>query len=198
MHIPDEYTERSGLPTSFESWESLLGRLRQVERGTVSMLVSYDLPHRHGRIHAADGISSSYRRSYDELYAAHDPWAARVRDLALPGTVWKGDQILSNMERIKSRYYNEWLKPQGIAHVIRGVLHREHEEILFVDVGRRSDAGGYHQKDVDTFRSLLPKLQRGANLRLVIDGLRRRSEAALRALDMIPIGMLVIGWKIIP
>jgi len=195
MHIPDEYTERSELPTSFESWESLLGRLRQVERGTVSMLVSYDLPHRHGHIHAADGISSSYRRSYDELYAAHDPWAARVRDLALPGTVWKGDQILSNMERIKSRYYNEWLKPQGIAHVIRGVLHREHEEILFVDVGRRSDAGGYHQKDVDTFRSLLPKLQRGANLRLVIDGLRRRSEAALRALDMIPIGMLVIGLE---
>jgi len=30
-----------------------------------------------------------------------------------------------------------------------------------------------------------------ANLRLVIDGLRRRSEAALRALDMIPIGMLL-------
>ncbi len=193
MHNSDEYTELSGMATSFESWESLLGRLRRIERGTVSMLVSYDLAHRHGHIDAADSVARSYRRSYGELYAAHDPWAARVRDLALPGTVWSGDQILSDAERVTSRYYTEWLKPQGITHIIRGVLSRDREEILFVDVGRGDEAGDYQQTDVDRYHWMLPKLQRGASLRLVVDRLRWRSEAALRLLDMIPIGMVIVG-----
>jgi DNA-binding CsgD family transcriptional regulator/PAS domain-containing protein len=195
MYIPDEYTERSGLATSFETWEFLLERLRQIERGRVSMLVSYDLASHHGRIYAADNIASHYRRSYAELYGSHDPWAARIRDQALPGTVWSGDQILSHSERVNSRYYNEWLKPQGIAHVIRGVLRRDREVILYVDVGRGIEAGHYHQNDVDTYRSLLPKLQRAAGLRLLVDSLRRRSEAALKALDMMPIGMIIFDLQ---
>jgi DNA-binding CsgD family transcriptional regulator/PAS domain-containing protein len=192
MHVSEDYTQQSRLAASYKGWESVLKHLRQIERGKVSMLVSYDLDHLHGRIHTADNVACSYRRSYAELYAAHDPWAVRVRDLALPGSVWSGDQIISNSERVKSRYYKEWLKPQGIDHIVRGVVSRDQEEILFVDVGRTAKEGDYSEKEIDTYRALLPKLQHGARLRLVLDNLRRCSEAAALALDMLPVGVLVV------
>src|SRR5258708_3581438 len=95
---------------SFESWDLLLEHVREMERGKLSMLVSYDFSNHRGRIHAADNVTSSYKRSYAERYAAHhDPWAARAKDVALPGTVWSGDQILSKSERTSNQFYNEWL-----------------------------------------------------------------------------------------
>src|SRR6201993_5427124 len=79
--------EISAAALSFETWHALLGRLRKVERGKISMLVCYDLGDRCGRIQAADNIEAHFLRSYAARYAAHDSWIRRVKDLALPGTI---------------------------------------------------------------------------------------------------------------
>jgi DNA-binding CsgD family transcriptional regulator len=181
----------SELVGPFDTWCSLLGRLRQIQRGKISMLASYLPGDRHGHIHAADNVDPHYLRSYP----AYDPWAARAKDLAPPGTIWINDEVLSDAERASDRFYNEWLKPQGISHVMRAVIHRDDDQILYVDVGRGDEAGGYDQNDVDTCRSLLPKLQRAAVLQLLIDHPRRRSEATLSAFDMLPIGVLIVDSR---
>jgi DNA-binding CsgD family transcriptional regulator len=188
-------SEISALAPSFETWRALLGRLRQLERGKISLLVCHDLGDCYGRIQVADNVDSHYLRSYDARYAAHDRWVSRVKDLALPGTIWISDQLLSEAERSNDKFYNEWLKPQGIFHVIHGVIRRASGKILHVDVGRGDEVGGYDQNDVDAYRSLLPKLQRAAGLQLLLDNLSRRSEAVLKALDMLPIGVMILDSR---
>ena len=181
----------SELVGPFDTCCSLLGYLRQIQHGKISMLASYVLRDRHGHIHAADNVDSHYLHSYP----AHDPWAARAKDLALPERIWINDQVFSEAERAGGRFYNEWLKPQGVSHVMRGIIHRDAGQILYVDVGRGDEAGGYDEHDVETCRSLLPKLQRAAVLELLIDHPRRRSEAILSAFDELPVGVMILDSR---
>ncbi len=181
----------SELVGPFDTCCSLLGYLRRIQRGKISMLASYVLRDCHAHIHAADNVDSHYLHSYP----AYDPLAARAKDLALPGRIWINDQVFSEAERASDRFYNEWLKPQGISHVLRGVIHRDAGQILYVDVGRGDEAGGYDQHDVETCRSLLPKLQRAAVLELLIDHPRRRSEAILSAFDKLPVGVMILDSR---
>jgi DNA-binding CsgD family transcriptional regulator len=119
-------------------------------------------------------------------------WLARERDYRPPGTIHIGEQLVPEDQLSRSQFYTKWLAPQNLHHRLCAVLSREGATAVFLEVMRPRELPGFDQGAIDRCRVLLPHLQRALRMRRRMAALEVERDAALRALDQLPWGVVFV------
>jgi DNA-binding CsgD family transcriptional regulator len=178
--------------TGSGDWSPLLDEIMQFLKGNAIALVSHDFSQNLGAILFARGFNQRYLRAYPQYHARQNVWLARERDYRTTGTIHTGEQLVPEHELVRSRFYAEWLQPQALHRRLCAVLSREEATTVFLEVLRPREAGEFDEQDLERCRMLLPHLQRALLMRRRLADLALERDAALRALDQLPWGVVFV------
>jgi DNA-binding CsgD family transcriptional regulator len=173
-------------------WGSLLEEIKQFLESSAIALISHNFKNNQGVILSARGCNQKFLDSYASSYAAQNVWLARERDYRPPGTIHIGEDLVPEPQLIRSKFYAAWLQPQDLHHRLCAVLSREQATAVFLEVMRPRSWAGFDRRDVERCRLLLPHLQRALRMRRRMAELETERDAAFRALDQLPWGVVLV------
>jgi DNA-binding CsgD family transcriptional regulator len=184
------------LPRIYEAgsddWDTLLDEIARFLGSSAIALISHDFKHNLGSILLARGYNQAYLDSYPLYHAHQNVWLARERDYRRPGTVHIGEYLVPEHQLLRTKFYSEWLQPQDLHHRLCAVLSREEAIAVFFEIMRPRQGAAFDQDDVERCRLLLPHLQRALRMHRRMAELELERDAALRALDQLPWGVMFV------
>ncbi len=96
---------------------------------------------------------------------------------------------------LSSRYYNEWLRPQGIIDAINLTVLRQKDRIGSLALSRHESAGAISDGDVAIVRLLAPHIRRAIAISNLL-GMQAMTVTAFEAsLDLIGVGVVLVDAK---
>lgn len=139
-------------------WVYVLQELKQDLNADAVNWSEFDFEHREGKILDSIGYNQLYVSSYAENYASLNVWL-QEQGSTLEGRVSLGEEILTEAQLIKTKFYLEWLKPQGLLHRICAVVKQEDKRIFYLEALRSKAKGRYDKQAKLYLDSLLSHLQ---------------------------------------
>ena len=163
-------------------WSGVLGGLVGLVGGVSGVMLSLNRNTGAARMLASANMDPHYQEVYAAHYREIDPWSPGVVDRAV-GVVVPTEERLPHRDLIRTEFYSDWLRPQGIEGSLGCVLLREHGEVLVIGVPRGAKSSPYQPSQLDRLRAAVPHLQRALQLdwQLAHSGVEGR--VALGALD---------------
>jgi DNA-binding CsgD family transcriptional regulator len=184
------------LPRIYETgsgdWDTLLDEITRFLEGSAVALVSHDFKHNLGSILSARGYNPKLLPAYALHHARQNVWLARERDYRPPGTIHIGEHLVPEHQLLRTKFYDEWLRPQDLHHRLCAVLSREHAIAVFLETMRPRQQAAFGHDDIERLRLLLPHLQRALRVHRRMAELELERDAALRALDQLPWGVMLV------
>lgn len=173
-------------------WPAILDEFCALFDAEAGILGDYDFAVRRGRKHCSVGISRSFGESYAAIYSRANPWANEA-ELSSCGAVRTGRQLIPDDQLRATAFYNEWLRPQGLFHSVRAVLHREDRRIWFIGMIRRESAPDFNAADLKSLEPFLPHLRRAYQIDRAISDQVTVARSTIAAFDQIPLGIAMVA-----
>jgi DNA-binding CsgD family transcriptional regulator len=179
-----------------ECWPEFLNRLREELRlASLSMILRHPSADDLGIIVSSGGdpyYNQSYR-SYFYQVNPYLPWGP----VAEEGRVVLADSVLPQSELRCTEFYNDWMRPQGLAHLFTAFLCRPDSRQPVSEIGglRERSAGPLQGEDLTPLRMLVPHLQRALAIHSRVEGAEVRAGAAEEALDRILGGVILLDER---
>lgn len=152
-------------------WQAFVDALAAALGGAAVVLVMGDDQTDRAPDVVTAGIDERFRALYVAQFAFRDPWVERLT--ARPaGTVGFGYETLPRPLLMASRFYSQWMQPQGFAatptiHAVVGPA--QHGTRISLAVFRRADGPTLEIEDLAMIRALVP------DLRASVDACRKRN-----------------------
>jgi hypothetical protein len=91
-----------------------------------------------------------------------------------------------------SPFYNEWLRPIGLLSHLFAVVERENSGVMLLMLARREGKPDFEDDIVGEIETLAPALGQALRTGRGVRQLRALERAALRAVDVMPIGVMML------
>ena len=182
--IYDTTTSAHGMP-------DLLTALQQLFRARACGIAQFNFRRREGTLSSSSGHHPEFIRSYDHYYSRHDSWLRDERHYRVPSIVHLGQEVVPNTELVETRFYQEWLEPQGLFHRASAVLIRENADLCYFATLRGPDDPPFDFDDVRLCRALAPHLRSAVQMRRQLAMLEVERNAALEILDRLPTAVVL-------
>ncbi len=177
---------------SGEGWPSILDELRKSLNARSIALIDYLPKTNRGFIHQSIGLAPRFVETYSERHAAQDVWMKRLGYSGGVSVAMRGEELVPEHLLVGSEFYHEWLEPQGLFHSMLFVLMRR-EESHIVCAAFRSEADGRFEDDIaKRFARESDHLGRALKIHGILSRTAIERDAALAALDQIPIGVIIV------
>ena len=173
-------------------WDRFVAALSASYAGGRGALVLHDPFSKSGGSNSAAGWEEGYVHSYDAHYAAKNPWQARVMRQPL-GIAKSAEFLVSSAELTRTEFFNDWLRPQGLATGVGLVLQRDGSRFLSISVLYPRHTEAADPDAIDRLQRLAPHIMRVVQLNRQIAVLEARAQAAELALDTHEIMLLVVN-----
>lgn len=177
---------------------ALLERLAELLDGAGACFSTYDFLSGAGAIRSAAGLNPNYVESYASHYAALNPWLRDERHYRPPGAIVTGRKVITHRELIETRFYNDWLKPQGFFHRIAGVLTRDGDSVAYFELLRPKAGRCFGRRELVLFGRVLPHLQQAFHIHRTMHRLQAERDAAQHVLDRLPFGVVLVDRAVQP
>jgi DNA-binding CsgD family transcriptional regulator len=152
--------------------------------------------HRLRPVHVC-GVEERFLRTFNTCFYADDNPFTRAPALHLPGVVRTDEDILAHVGDPgmlgKSKYYNDWLRPQDFRHTMGTTLLAEDGVMLNLSLLRSAGVGSYGAREVADFKRLCRHLRRGFRVAMRLETLASRRRASFEALDHLRHGVAFLG-----
>lgn len=169
----------------------LLGEYSKAVGATGSGLVVQDLKNRQGSVSESWGFDPAWERKYAEHYAKTNVWIQRMAALLQPGRVLVSHSVISDGELIRTEFYNDFLRPQGIFHSFGAAITREDEVSAYITSVRPKGAGYFKTVEEDICREVIPHLESSLRIRRQFVGLETQVRFLSSALDHMTQGIVI-------
>jgi DNA-binding CsgD family transcriptional regulator len=142
------------------------------------------------------GVSAFYYGTFPDRYFTPDnPWTRSaplhrlgvVRTDTRLGAYFRDPAIL-----MKSQYYNDWLRPQALAHSMGTTLFAEAGVMANFTLLRARAAGSYTEDEVAAFTEICGHLKRALTIARRLETATAKSSATTEALDCLPYGVAFV------
>ncbi len=137
------------------------------------------------------GIDAEYGQLYFGTYAKLDPLNAAYFSLEV-GDVISNSEIIPRSEFLKTRFYNEWVRPQGFIDNIVALIDRSPTSIAIFAVLRHERQGFTDDGARERMRLIIPHLRRAVLIGNVIELKSMEAATLADTLDGIAAGMFLV------
>jgi DNA-binding CsgD family transcriptional regulator/PAS domain-containing protein len=174
-----------------ESWNAVLPRIGAFVGGSGGGLFAHHPSRRSASIYYQFGTDLSYRQLYLEKYMTLDPMFGTYFVLDI-GDVFSSSTIMPHAEFMQSRFYKEWVRPQGWYDNIGVYLDRSSEGQTALVVFRNEREGEADEPARDRLRLLVPHLRRAVLIGNLLDFKTAEAATFADALDGLSAGTLFV------
>lgn len=130
-------------------------------------------------------------QSWSDHWHSHDLWVDRSMAYGLSRIVMS-HELVPESEQNSSGYYQEWLSPLGIWHMIGAVFPTDDGALGVLGIHRPKDAGHYNDDDRRKVGLLLPHLQRAMRLGQRVAQAERARDITFESLDALDTGVMIV------
>ena len=173
-------------------WQRALGSICAYVGGYSAVLFWHDAAAQHAQALYLFNDDPAYTRLYFEKYLPMDPFfpASSFIDV---GVVRGSNDIVPQAELERTRFYKEWIEPQGIADAIAVNLEKGVTRSSFLVI--RTDASQGPADDLMFSRTaaLVPHLQRAVAIGRLFDQARDTERALTETLGHVEAGVFLVG-----
>jgi DNA-binding CsgD family transcriptional regulator len=115
-----------------------------------------------------------------------------------PLSVVTGEDILPNVELMRTEFYQHYLRPQRLLHRLCGVAFRSGPEFWYLTAARRPSQPTFGEADRRGLARLLPHVERALELKWQFARERSARHALLDVLDRLPTAIVVVDAEAYP
>ena len=176
-----------------ERWEAFLEALSK-ELRAANLALLFRVPEGDDRgVVASVGVSEGHADAYRSHYHRLNPWRLFSPE-AVEGEIRLGDAIVPEAELARTEFYNDWMRPQRIAHPLAAVLRNRTPGVPLSELAgyREEGSGPFDRESLELVRRLIPHLQRALAIHARLGGAEMRAGAAEEALDRISGGVILL------
>lgn len=179
-------------------WPAVLLQLKQCFRSEAETFYVLDFTTRRVREAHLSGIEPVWLARFDEHYfSADNPWLQHSLSLHRPGVVRTNERLDGHARAhgvlYRSRYYNEWMRPQGLKHSLGNTLTTDRSGIANVTLLRAPDLPTFDAQDIRLFERLNGHFMRALRIRALLGEARLQRNLLAGALDSLHDGMLLLS-----
>jgi DNA-binding CsgD family transcriptional regulator len=172
-------------------WPRIQGNICEFVHGHASTLYWQDSVRQTGNVYYQVGISPDYERLYFEKYIGMNPLYPALTFLEVGGVHTVAD-LLPYEEMRKTRFYKEWLRPQGLLDVAFSNLEKSATtSVVFTIICRERD-GIVDDEMLRHLRLIMPHIRRAALIGKVIELKTVESASMADSLDGIVAGIFIV------
>lgn len=150
-------------------WPEVMGQAARFLPGLSAAIFVKDAVNRSGNVYYDDGgIDPHYKQLYFEKYVKIDPANAAhfLTDIEIPISI---TDIMPYEEFVETRFYKEWVQPQGIADFISVQLERSATSAALFGIFRHEMHGLVDGEAKRRMTLLAPHVRRAALIGKVMD-----------------------------
>jgi DNA-binding CsgD family transcriptional regulator len=179
-------------------WKGVLERAAHFVGGIGAALFCKDAAAQQGSVQYDFGIDPHYKQLYFDKYVRLDPASAGhfFAEVDLPVAV---ADLMSYDEFVETRFYREWVQPQGLVDFVSAVLDKSATSIAMFGVFRHARHGLVDDEARRRMRLIVPHIRRAVLIGRMFD--LKAAEAATFAdtLDGLNAGMCLVdaGGRIV-
>jgi DNA-binding CsgD family transcriptional regulator len=179
------------------AWQEVLRRLQQIFLAEVVLLARHDVAARNGTCLHQIGMDPGLVGRYESEFAGKNPWMQADR-VYQPHSVVVGEELLLNVDLVKTEFYEHYLRPQRLLHRLCGVVCRHGPEFWYVTAARRPNQPVFDDADKRGLARLLPHVERALGLSWEFARERSARHALLDILDQLPTAIAVVDAEARP
>jgi DNA-binding CsgD family transcriptional regulator len=174
-------------------WPVFLHELALATRSNQAGILLHDLGHGDHSVSLQWGIDPAAVRLYQEHFGSCDIWMRKAAPLAYAGWLATSQEVCSVEELARSEFYNDYLRPNDMAHAMWGVIENSPSRIINIGLYRDLRRQPFRSKDLELLRFLVPHMDRAFRLHLQLSGLKARADNLQHAIDMLATGVILLG-----
>jgi len=172
-------------------WPQVLHAAIDYVGGCGAGLFSKDPTAQRGDLHYSIGIEGNYQKSYFDEYIMLDPatTAHFFAEIEAPMAV---ADMMPYAEFLETRFYREWVRPQGLVDFLSAVLDRSATSVAMFGIFRHERNGVADAEAYRRMRLIVPHIRRAVLIGRMFD--LKAAEAATFAdtLDGLSAGMFLV------
>jgi DNA-binding CsgD family transcriptional regulator/PAS domain-containing protein len=174
-----------------DAWNATLPRIGAFVGGSSGGLFAHHSSRRSGNVFYEFGTDPDFHRLYLEKYMTMDPMFGTYFVLDV-GEVFSTSTVMSHAEFLQSRFYQEFIRPQGWIDNICVYLDRTPEGHAGFSVFRHEREGLADEPARERLRLLVPHLRRAVLIGKLIEFKTAQAATFADALDGLSAGMLFV------
>ena len=173
-------------------WTAVLRRTRDVIGGSAAVVFSKDARTKRLQIyHHCGGMDPSYRQLYFDQYETLDPTTGAQVMSAIGQPIGTAD-IMAIEDFQKTRFYQEWRRPQGVVDFVAASLDKTATRAVLFGVFRQHQHGFVDDDTRWRMRQIVPHIRRAILIGKVIEHKTAEAATFADALDGLSAGMFVV------
>ena len=149
----------SAAATDPAEWPEFLEKLASAE-GANSIGLHWESmdPLRRGSIALKHGLATTFTREYEQYYGPRNPIIAGAAGLIVPGRAVFRQEACSERRFLASEFYNDFLKPNDILHILGGTIDQRGKDICMSSICRPHDGPLFGRTEAQLLEALIPHM----------------------------------------
>jgi DNA-binding CsgD family transcriptional regulator/PAS domain-containing protein len=172
-------------------WNAVLPKIGAFVGGSGGGLFAHHASRKSASIFYQFGVDPDYRQLYLEKYLTLDPMFGTYFVIDV-GEVFSTSTFMAHAEFRQSRFYKEWVRPQGWIDNVGVYLDRTFESNAGFAVFRNEREGLTDEPVRERLRLLVPHLRRAVLIGKIIEFKTAQAATLADALDGLSAGMLFV------
>jgi DNA-binding CsgD family transcriptional regulator len=173
-------------------WQQTLGRICAYVGGHSGVLFWHDAASQAAQVLYIFNDDPEYTRLYFEKYLPMNPVFPAATFMA-EGVVHSTTDFITPGELEETRFYKEWIAPQGIADSIAVNLEKGLLRSALINIRMDASLGFENESARQRMAVLVPHLQRAVSIGRLFDQARANEEALTKTLDHVEAAVFLVG-----
>jgi len=153
-----------------------------------------DLENGRCNIQADYGLGPAFREQYQRHFGPANPFK-ELRSLLKSGSVFTTAQMIPMEELRQTEFYRDFLRPQGIEHLLCTVLFHERDLFGFLNLARPKEMRPFGSHEIALMQSILPHLQQALLVNRTIAQLESERTISNGLLDHLSRGVVLLDAR---
>ena len=176
-------------------WPHALLALGEWAKADAVGVVFHDFKAGEGYFERAIGIPTDALTSYRRAQSRSNMWLGDENAFPKDRTIVRGSELVEEANVKSSSFYLDWLRQTGLFHHLFVVVERQNGAMLLLVLARREGKPDFEDDIVKEMETLPPALEHGLRAGRRVSQIRALERAALRAIDVMPIGVMMINQE---